>query len=96
MALRVNHQRVHLVIEGLVQGVSFRAFASDEALKLGLKGWVKNLPDGRVETIAEGPRDRLEAFVAWCQHGPDMARVSGVNTDWASATDEFRSFGVRR
>jgi acylphosphatase len=95
MALRVN-QRVHLVIDGLVQGVSFRAFASDEAHKLGLKGWVKNLPDGRVESIAEGPKDKLDAFVAWCHHGPEMARVSGVKTDWADATSEFQSFGVRR
>jgi acylphosphatase len=79
-----------------VQGVSFRAFATDEATRLGLKGWVKNLPNGSVESIAEGPKDKLEAYVAWCQHGPEMAQVKDVKTDWADATSEFQSFGVRR
>jgi acylphosphatase len=76
--------------------VSFRASASDEARALGLQGWVRNLSDGRVESIAEGPQEKLDAFVAWCKRGPDEARVDDVGVQWEEPKNEFQSFGVRR
>jgi acylphosphatase len=79
-----------------VQGVSFRASASDEALRRGLHGWVRNLNDGRVETVAEGPQEELDAYIAWCRRGPDEAQVQSVAVEWEEPTSEFKSFGVRR
>lgn len=73
-----NSRRVHLRIHGLVQGVSYRASARDTARALGLKGWVRNLSDGDVEAVAEGPHAPLERFIAWCHHGPQEARVESV------------------
>ncbi len=72
--------RVHLFISGLVQGVGYRAAAMQTARRLGLSGWVRNLPDGRVEAVAEGEREAVDAFVAWCRHGPPAARVEAVET----------------
>lgn len=77
-----ERQRVRIVVTGIVQGVAFRHCTRAEAERLGLDGWVRNLPDGRVEVAAEGPRARLESLVAWCWRGPPAARVSRVETDW--------------
>lgn len=88
-------QRVHFMVSGHVQGVFYRASAVGEAESLGLTGWVQNLPDGRVEGAAEGPREKLEAFIAWCGRGPATARVDAVETDWAAATGEFSGFATR-
>lgn len=70
--------RIHLWIGGRVQGVAFRASARSEALRLGLKGWVRNLPDGGVETVAEGPPADVEQYRRWCSKGPPAARVTDV------------------
>jgi acylphosphatase len=67
--------QVHAVISGQVQGVSFRYFTYHEALKLGLKGWVRNLRDGRVEALFEGEQESIERVLAWCKLGPPAARV---------------------
>ncbi len=96
MAVAVGHRRVHLVIEGRVQGVSFRAQATDEAQRLGLTGWVRNLLNGNVESVAEGPEDKLQAYLAWCKRGPAEASVERVGEHWEEATKEFQSFGVRK
>ncbi len=71
-------KRVRLLISGRVQGVYFRAYAQDEARGLGLRGWVRNLPDGRVEAVAQGDPAQLKAFEAWCRRGPSHARVQDV------------------
>ena len=91
-----DHTRIHLVIRGLVQGVSYRASARAEALRLQLTGWVRNLPNGDVEALAEGPRSRLEQFVAWCRRGPDEAHVESVKEEAAAPTGEFSTFAVVR
>ena len=88
--------RVALRIQGKVQGVLFRESARQEAARLGLTGWVKNLEGGDVEALAEGPRDRLESFVLWCRHGPPTARVGDVMASYSSATGEFKAFFVER
>lgn len=70
--------RARILVEGRVQGVGFRYSACDEARRLGLCGWVRNLPDGQVELEAEGPEDVLKQFIGWCDHGPRFARVDRV------------------
>ena len=89
-------QRVHLLIEGKVQGVFYRASSEAVARRLGLSGWVRNLPDGRVEAIAEGPAEALESFVAWCHEGPPAAVVHHVAVQTGPATGEFGGFDQRR
>ena len=73
-----EERRVRLLISGRVQGVCFRAYTRDEARRLGLKGWVRNLPDGRVEVLAQGDPAKIESFESWCHHGPAYARVREV------------------
>jgi acylphosphatase len=91
----MDRVRVHLTIHGLVQGVAFRAYTEDEARRLGVKGWVRNLPDGRVEAEAEGERSAVEALVAWCRHGPPAARVEGVQATWGTYRGDLGAFTTR-
>lgn len=88
-------QRVHLKISGRVQGVFFRANTQKEAIRLGLKGWVRNTEDGGVETVAQGTREKLEAFIAWCRKGPPSAMVDNVQVGWEEAQETFSGFSVR-
>lgn len=87
--------RVTVRITGRVQGVYFRASAATEARNLGVTGWVRNLPDGAVEALAEGPRGALTRFVLWCHHGPPSARVERVETVWSTAEGTSAGFEVR-
>jgi len=87
-------QRVRIVVRGRVQGVSFRAYARREALRLGLTGWVRNRPDGAVEMLAEGPTDRLEALADWARRGPALARVDEVEVEWSEASGAFHDFSI--
>jgi acylphosphatase len=88
--------RVHLKIEGRVQGVYFRASTVNQAQRLGLTGWVMNCYDGSVEAVAEGTRGNLEKLVSWCRQGPPGAAVEQVHAEWSDARDEFREFRIRR
>ena len=87
-------ERVHLIVHGMVQGVFFRANTMRQAGLLGLAGYVRNLPDGTVEAVAEGPKPALEQFVDWCRHGPEMARVDRLDVEWESPRGEFAGFGL--
>jgi len=87
-------ERVHLLISGRVQGVWYRAGTRERAEALGLVGWVRNLRDGRVEAVAEGPRDALDALVAWTWSGPPAAEVVDVVASWEEATAEADVFQV--
>ncbi|RLD98262.1 MAG: acylphosphatase, partial [Aquificota bacterium] len=82
-------ERVHIWVSGKVQGVWYRATTVEEAKKLGLTGCVRNLPDGRVEIVAEGPRESLERLIAWCHEGPPLAVVDEVKVVWEPYTGEF-------
>jgi acylphosphatase len=88
MALRVS-----VVVSGRVQGVFFRASCAEEARRRGVGGWVRNLPDGRVEAVFEGDDAAVRAMVEWCRRGPPGARVEAVD---ARAEDPVgtTSFGV--
>lgn len=83
-------------IRGRVQGVFYRQSTKDEALRLGLTGWVRNLDDGSVEALAEGPEQQIRALVRWCRTGPPGSRVESVETSDGSATGEYASFTVLR
>ncbi|NIO08014.1 MAG: acylphosphatase [Deltaproteobacteria bacterium] len=88
--------RAHLTIEGLVQGVFFRAATLETATRLGVKGWVRNCLDGTVEVIAEGEKQTIDELVEWCHQGPPRAQVQRVQVLWEDHLGEFESFGVRR
>jgi len=91
----VGQIRVHVWIEGRVQGVCFRAYTQERAEQLGLTGWVRNLPDGRVEAIFEGEEVKVRDMVKWCHRGPSYAHVTDVNTVEEKYTGEFDRFSLR-
>src|SRR6476659_7664074 len=76
-----GHSRVHVWISGRVQGVGFRYFTCEQAERLGLGGWVRNLGDGRVEAVFEGPAAEVAQVVSWCRGGPSGAWVSDLRTE---------------
>ncbi|MBI5142794.1 MAG: acylphosphatase [Nitrospirae bacterium] len=90
-----NVVRVHLIITGRVQGVFYRASTRATAMALGVNGWVRNLPNGSVEAVAEGEADAVEQLAAWCRQGPRGAFVTGMTIKKETPTGEFRSFEVR-
>lgn len=83
-------------VEGRVQGVFFRATTQEEAARLGLSGTVRNLPDGSVEVVATGDRDRVDRLIGWCRRGPAFARVDSVGVRWHDAPIDFEGFRVVR
>jgi acylphosphatase len=87
--------RLHILVFGDVQGVFFRAGVRGEARKLGLSGWVRNVPDGTVEVMAEGERAALEKLLDWCSHGPAGASVSEIKHEWLDCKAEFADFRIR-
>ena len=90
-----NIKRAHLLIDGRVQGVGYRYSASVEGQYGGLAGWVRNLPDGRVELVAEGPEAAVQRLIEWCRHGPRHALVRHVQVTWESPGDEPAGFRIR-
>ncbi|GAC1548011.1 MAG: acylphosphatase [Herpetosiphon sp.] len=86
--------RAHVLIGGTVQNVNFRAATRDEARRHGVLGWVKNLPDGRVEAVFEGSRAAVQRMVAWCYSGPSHATVDTVEVTWEAATHSEGPFGI--
>ena len=88
--------RVHIYVSGRVQGVCFRDFTQRRALSLGLKGWVRNLSDGRVELAAEGAEERLKMLIEKLREGPSYARVEDLELLWESPTGEFENFRIIR
>jgi acylphosphatase len=87
--------RAHVHISGKVQGVFFRAHTEEKAWKLGIKGWVRNLMDGRVEAIFEGEKEKVEEMIRWCNRGPPYSKVDKVDVEWEDYKGEFDSFGIR-
>ncbi len=87
--------RAHLLIAGRVQGVFFRACTQEEAWKRKLTGWVKNLPDGRVEAVFEGDEADVQSMIKWCHSGPPHASVTNVSVEMGRFSGEFSDFTVR-
>lgn len=88
-------QALHLFITGRVQGVSYRANAARTAQTLGLSGWVRNLPDGRVELYAEGEEKPLKTLLAWAHEGPAHARIDHIDAQWSPASGAHTNFCIR-
>jgi acylphosphatase len=87
--------RAHVFVEGYVQGVFFRYEASRIAKSLHVNGWVRNLPDGRVEAVFEGEKENVEKMVKFCRRGPAGAHVDDVEVKWETYRGEFSGFEIR-
>ena len=85
----------HVYVRGRVQGVAFRWYTQARAEELGLAGWVRNLPDGRVEAWIEGPPEPLDQMLAWLRQGPPAARVEGTDVREREPAG-LASFEIRR
>lgn len=85
---------VHLLISGLVQGVSFRYFTVSCARELELTGWVRNLPDGRVEAEIVGEKDKIDELIAQVKIGPAGSHVTAVDSQWRTEEPRYNSFTV--
>lgn len=88
-------KRLHLFAGGRVQGVFFRASTRDAARRLGLTGWVRNLPDGRVEAVFEGEEADLRRILEWCGTGPPGSAPEKIETEWGRYREEFGDFRIR-
>lgn len=89
-------RRVHILVEGLVQGVGFRWFVARRAESLGIKGWVRNLPDGKVEIEAEAERSLLEELINLVKVGPRSARVTNLRLEWLEqSSPSHTNFQIR-
>jgi len=87
--------RAHVFISGRVQGVFFRASTTEEAKRLGLTGWVRNMRDGRVEAVFEGEESLVDVMVSWCHKGPSYSNVEDVEVMHEKYSGEFDDFNVR-
>lgn len=81
-----------LKITGRVQGVFYRAHAAEQAKKLSLRGYAKNMPDNSVEVLVQGPPAQIEAFASWCREGSPSAQVDDVQITWQSPSEELPGF----
>jgi len=88
--------RAHVFISGGVQGVGFRYWTRGEALKLGLTGWVRNLPNSKVEAVFKGPREKVEEMVEKCKKGPVWTGDNEVTVEWQKVSQEFSGFEIRK
>jgi len=84
-----------ILIEGVVQGVGFRAYAQRKALALGLTGYAMNLRNGAVKLHVEGQREVIEALLKDLEKGPPLARVTNCAVQWRLATRRYSSFSIR-
>ena len=88
-------QRVHIIVHGSVQGVFFRANAKKIAESLGLNGYTKNMDDGTVEVVAQGPEEKIKELIEFCKKGPEMSNVKKIDFKFEKVSDKFDGFEVR-
>lgn len=91
----MSTRQLHLYISGHVQGVAFRANSLRMASNFGLGGWVKNLPDGRVELLAQGDEKALRHLLSWAHQGPSQSRVDHLEVHWDEPSEHFQDFQIR-
>jgi len=88
-------KRVHVFVSGRVQGVFFRQETQNKATSLNLTGWVRNIPDGRVEAVFEGEEEDVNLMVDWCRKGPSFASVINVEVINEPCRGEFQDFNIK-
>lgn len=91
----VEKVRLKVLLEGRVQGVSMRYYTQRKATELGLTGFVRNLSDGRLEAIFEGPKDKAEEMLRWCETGSPAARIDSIALRYEDLVGQFSTFEVR-
>jgi acylphosphatase len=87
--------RAHVFVTGRVQGVFFRSQTQHKADRYDVKGWVRNLPDDRVEAVFEGEKEAVQTLIEFCKHGPSGARVTNIDLTWEKYTGEFDRFKIK-
>jgi acylphosphatase len=90
-----DRERARVYVSGKVQGVFFRDATREKAEELGLAGWVRNIPDGRVEMLLDGPSEKVREMVRWCKEGPSHADVEDVDTEFEASAGDLEGFEVR-
>ena len=96
LTIEVNQKmQLYVLITGKVQGVGFRNFTQLNARQLGVKGYAKNLPNGKVEVVAEGDKSQLDALIALLENGPRYARVDSLEVDKRPFTGDYKAFDIR-
>jgi len=90
----MGKKRVRVLIDGRVQGVCFRMETRRAAEERGVDGWVRNLPNGKVEAVFEGEDTKVQSMLQWCETGPPLARVNRVEVENETPTDEFEGFRI--
>jgi acylphosphatase len=88
-------KRVQITVRGVVQGVGFRMYTQREAARLGVRGYVRNRPDGAVEIVAEGNVGAIDHLIAWAKHGPPAAEVDNVEVTDADPAGDLSDFHIR-
>lgn len=95
-------KQARVLISGFVQGVGFRHFVRNKALEIGLTGWVRNLPDGRVETLLQSSassdqeaKEKIEEIILLCRKGPFLAEVENVEVTWQEEDKQFNDFSIQ-
>jgi acylphosphatase len=94
MISQQEHQQMHAIVRGRVQGVSFRYFTLQTALRLGVTGWVRNNPDGTVEVIAQGDQKTLQKLANFLHNGSPSAEVEDIYIDWQDASNSYDRFRI--
>ena len=95
MTEQAENLRVHVWVQGRVQAVGFRAFVQQNAIQIGVTGWVRNVGYDTVEAMAEGTREQLNQFLQIVKRGPIGSRVNDTREEWEQVTGEFSSFRVK-
>lgn len=88
-------KQCHVFISGTVQGVSYRYFVLQNAKELGLKGWVRNLDDGRVEALFQGNKELIEHMIELCRKGPELAKVLQLECQWEETSAEYTNYSIK-
>lgn len=92
--METKYIRAHIIVEGNVQKVFYRLKTRDEAIELGLTGWIKNQKDGTVEAVFEGPENLVKEIILWCKSGPKLAQVKNLKVTYEKATNDFKDFTI--
>jgi acylphosphatase len=88
-------EEAHLVVQGRVQGVFYRSFVQRAARLLGLPGFAKNLENGDVEIVVQGPRETVDELITRCYDGPSGAQIDDIQVHWREAKEQFKRFEIR-